>query len=113
MKGTYLGEFQEIVLLTILVLDENAYGVSIQDEIETKTGRSVSRGALHTALTRLDEKGFITSVYGGATTERGGRRKRFYQVSNLGKNSLQEARSIRDQLWSEVPKLAFQKITLA
>lgn len=112
MKGTYLGEFQEIVLLTILVLDENAYGVSIQDEIETKTGRSVSRGALHTALTRLDEKGFITSIYGGATAERGGRRKRFYQVTNLGKNSLQEARSIRDILWSEVPKLAFHKISI-
>ena len=56
MKGTYLGEFQEIVLLTILVLDENAYGVSIQEEIEKRTGREVSRGALHTALTRLDEK---------------------------------------------------------
>ncbi len=108
MKGTYLGEFQEIVLLTILVLEENAYGVTIQDEIEQKTKRPVSRGALHTALTRLDEKGFITSAYGGATSERGGRRKRYYQVTNLGKSSLQEARSIRDELWSRVPKIAFQ-----
>ncbi|NVK83290.1 MAG: helix-turn-helix transcriptional regulator [Cytophagia bacterium] len=110
MKGTYLGEFQEVVLLTILVLNENAYGVSIQEEIERRTGRSVSRGALHTALTRLDEKGFISSEYGGATAERGGRRKRFYQVTNLGKSSLEEAKSLREDLWSSVPKVALQKV---
>ena len=110
MKGTYLGEFQEVVLLTILVLEGNAYGVSIQEEIEKRTGRSVSRGALHTALTRLDEKGFINSEYGGATAERGGRRKRFYQVTNLGKSALEEAKSLREDLWSSVPKVAVQKI---
>ena len=110
MKGTYLGEFQEVVLLTILVLEGNAYGVSIQEEIEKRTGRSVSRGALHTAPTRLDEKGFINSEYGGATAERGGRRKRFYQVTNLGKSALEEAKSLREDLWSSVPKVALQKI---
>ena len=110
MKGTYLGEFQEVVLLTILVLEGNAYGVSIQEEIEKRTGRSVSRGALHTALTRLDEKGFINSEYGGATAERGGCRKRFYQVTNLGKSALEEAKSLREDLWSSVPKVALQKI---
>ncbi|MEQ9306088.1 MAG: helix-turn-helix transcriptional regulator, partial [Marinoscillum sp.] len=93
MKGTYLGEFQEIVLLTIIVLSENAYGVSIQDEIEMRTNRSISRGALHTALTRLEEKGFIKSEYGGATAERGGRRKRFYSVTTPGRSALEEARS--------------------
>lgn len=110
MKGTYLGEFQEVVLLTILVLEGNAYGVSIQEEIEKRTGRSVSRGALHTALTRLDEKGFISSEYGGATAERGGRRKRFYQVTNLGKSALEEAKALREDLWSSVPKVALQKV---
>ena len=110
MKGTYLGEFQEIVLLTILVLEENAYGVSVQEEIEKRTGRGVSRGALHTAFTRLEEKGFIKSEYGGATAERGGRRKRFYQVTNLGKSSLNETKEVRDELWSSVPKIALQKI---
>ncbi len=110
MKGTYLGEFQEIVLLTILVLEKNAYGVSIQEEIEKRTGRSISRGALHTALTRLDEKGFIKSEYGGATAERGGRRKRFYQVTNLGKSSLEEAKSLREDLWSSVPQVALNKL---
>lgn len=110
MKGTYLGEFQEVVLLTILVLEGNAYGVSIQEEIENRTSRSVSRGALHTALTRLDEKGFISSEYGGATAERGGRRKRFYQVTNLGKSALEEAKALREDLWSSVPKVALQKV---
>ncbi len=104
MKGTYLGEFQEIVLLTIIVLNENAYGVSIQDEIEERTKRSVSRGALHTALTRLEEKGFIQSEYGGATSERGGRRKRFYQVTSLGRDALNEAKSVRDELWNLIPQ---------
>jgi DNA-binding PadR family transcriptional regulator len=109
MKGTYLGEFQEIVLLTILVLAENAYGITIQDEISKRTGREVSRGALHTALTRIDEKGYISSEYGGATAERGGRRKRYYQVTNLGKSALDEAKSVRDELWSAVPKVSLQK----
>lgn len=108
MKGTYLGEFQEIVLLTIIVLSENAYGVSIQDEIEMRTNRSISRGALHTALTRLEEKGFIKSEYGGATAERGGRRKRFYSVTTPGRSALEEARSIRDELWSLVPNIQGQ-----
>ena len=109
MKGTYLGEFQEIVLLTILVLNENAYGVTIQDTISDRTARKVSRGALHTALTRLDEKGFIKSEYGGATAERGGRRKRYYQVTNLGKSALEEAKTLRDDLWNEVPEVSWQK----
>ncbi|MEQ8473856.1 MAG: helix-turn-helix transcriptional regulator [Marinoscillum sp.] len=108
MKGTYLGEFQEIVLLTIIVLAENAYGVSIQDEIELRTKRSVSRGALHTALMRLEEKGFIQSEYGGATAERGGRRKRFYAVTNLGRSALNEAKSVRDELWSLIPNVQGQ-----
>lgn len=109
MKGTYLGEFQELVLLTILVLGENAYGVTIQDELGVRTGRKISRGALHTALTRLDEKGFIQSEYGGATAERGGRRKRFYQVTNLGTKALEESKNLRDELWSEVPAIALKK----
>ncbi len=109
MKGTYLGEFQELVLLTILVLAENAYGVTIQDELGSRTGRNISRGALHTALTRLDEKGFITSEYGGATAERGGRRKRFYKVTDSGTKALEESKMLRDQLWSEVPQVSLQK----
>lgn len=108
MKGTYLGEFQEIVLLTILVLEEQAYGVAIQDDIKIRLDRTVSRGALHTALTRLEEKGFIRSEYGGATAVRGGRRKRFYTVSQKGKIALQEARNIRETLWQAIPNFSLE-----
>lgn len=106
MKGTYLGEFQEIVLLHVLILQEEAYGVKIQEEIQKELKRTVSRGALHTALTRLEEKGFVKSEMGGATDDRGGRRKRMFTVTNLGKESLKEAREVREQLWSKVPDFA-------
>lgn len=108
MKGTNLGEFQEIVLLSILILDDQAYGLRIQKEISKRLDRSMSRGALHAALTRLTEKGFISSEYGGATAERGGRRKRFYTLTNSGKESLKEAKRIREEMWSMVPRLSIE-----
>ncbi|MEQ9402420.1 MAG: PadR family transcriptional regulator [Cyclobacteriaceae bacterium] len=106
MKGTNLGEFQEIVMLSILILDDKAYGVTIQEEIDRRMKRSISRGALHTALTRLEEKGFIVSEYGEPTAERGGRRKRYYQVSNKGMATLKEAKELRQDMWNLIPKLA-------
>ncbi|MEM0939359.1 MAG: helix-turn-helix transcriptional regulator [Bacteroidota bacterium] len=108
MKGTNLGEFQEIVLLTILILDDQAYGLKIQKEISGRLKRKLSRGALHTALSRLEEKGYLKSEYGGATTERGGRRKRFYHLTNSGKASLQQARELRDEMWSMVPNFSLK-----
>ncbi len=106
MKGTYLGEFQEVVLLVILILDDNAYGVSIQEEIKKELNRNVSRGALHTALTRLQDKNFIKSDLSDATKKRGGRRKRLYTVTNLGREALKDARHLREQLWQKVPEWA-------
>ncbi|WP_436514547.1 PadR family transcriptional regulator [Ekhidna sp. To15] len=105
MKGTHLGEFQEIVMLSILILEKNAYGVTIQAEIDRRMKRAISRGALHTALTRLEEKGFISSDYGEPTSERGGRRKRFYEVTNKGLETLQEAKGLREGMWGLIPKL--------
>lgn len=102
MKGTYLGEFQELVLLSVLVLAKKAYGVSIQEEIKSRTGRSISRGALHSALSRLEEKGFIQSAFGEASPERGGRRKKFYELTNLGQKALDEAKSIRENFYSSI-----------
>ena len=110
MKGTHLGEFQEIVLLTIMVLDEAAYGVSIKQEINQKTNRNISRGALHTALSRLEEKGFIKSKQGEASPERGGHPKRYYTVTNKGVEALHEARALREQLWSQIPKLKLHPV---
>ena len=88
MKFTQLGEFEELVLLTIGALQDNAYGVSIKNEIEEKTDRKVSIGALHSALNRLEKKGFVESILGGAKAERGGRRKRFYHITQSGQQAL-------------------------
>ncbi|MCE2994936.1 MAG: PadR family transcriptional regulator [Cyclobacteriaceae bacterium] len=97
---TYLGEFEEVVLLTIASLGDEAYGVSIQNDIESRCKRSISIGALHSTITRLEEKGFLKSRMGGATAERGGRSKRFYEVTAAGKKAVTESKMLRDELWS-------------
>lgn len=102
MKGSYLGEFQELVLLAILSLEEEAYGVSIQFKIKEVANRDITRGALHSALSRLEEKGFLTSSFGEATNERGGRRKRLYTVTASGENALKEAQLIRESFRNSI-----------
>ena len=99
----YLGEFEEIVLLSVGVLGENAYGVTIKDEMLERTGKQPSIGALHSALNRLEKKGYIRSDEGGATTERGGRRKRYFSLTASGKKALVEARNLRDSFWDDMP----------
>jgi PadR family transcriptional regulator, regulatory protein PadR len=96
----YLGEFEELVLLTIAMLSPEAYGVMIQKDIEDRCNRSISIGALHSTIARLEEKGFLTSWTGGATKERGGRSKRFYEVTQAGKKAVAESKNLRDELWS-------------
>ena len=109
MKGTFLGEFQELVLLAILALGEEAYGVSIQQKIKEVAGRDITRGALHSALSRLEEKGFLKSAFGEATKERGGRRKRLYSVTASGQNALKEAQMIRESFRSSIkPSFNFE-----
>lgn len=100
MKG-YLGEFEELVLLTVALLGKEAYGVSIKEEIEERANRSLSIGALHSTLTRLEEKGYLSSWLGGATQERGGRRKRYFEVTRGGKTALYETKILREALWVE------------
>ncbi|MBC7919539.1 MAG: PadR family transcriptional regulator [Ferruginibacter sp.] len=108
MKGSYLGEFEEVVLLTVGVLHDEAYGAGIADEIERQSGRSVSISAVHATLNRLQEKGLVTSRMGGATPERGGRRKRLFTVSVAGSRALRDLRELRDNLWNLIPKTAFE-----
>ncbi len=98
MKG-YLGEFEELVLLTVASLGTDAYGVGIQTDIESRTGRGISIGALHSTITRLEEKGFLKSWMGEPTQERGGRRKRYFELTQTGKVALNEIKSLRDELW--------------
>lgn len=103
MKGTYLGEFEELVLLTVAILDGEAYGITVMDEIEKNVERKVTVSTVHTALYRLEEKGFVASYFGGATQERGGRKKRLYRVTQAGQRSLSEVREQREKLWSLLP----------
>ncbi len=103
MKGTNLGEFEEVVLLTIAALTDEAYSVAICDEIDRVTERKVKLGVVHAVLNRLEKKGFVRSELGEATKERGGRRKRFFIVTHAGKVALTKVKAQRDELWSLIP----------
>ena len=102
MKKYQLGEFEEIVLLTIGILNNKAYSVPIKDEIETRLSRSVSMGALHTALRRLEDKGYLKSYAGEGTEERAGRPKRFFEITAMGKKAMLYAKTTRDELWCAI-----------
>lgn len=106
MRKYQLGEFEEVVMLTVGVLYKEAYGVSIKQEIEKRTARSVSVGALQTALKRLETKGYLTSFEGEATPERAGRPKKYFQITALGKRAVEQARTTREALWKDIPKVA-------
>jgi PadR family transcriptional regulator, regulatory protein PadR len=110
MKGTNLGEFEELVLLTIAVLVNDAYSVGICDQLEKHTGRAVKLGVVHAVLNRLEDKGYVKSSLGEATNVRGGKRKRYYSITSAGKASLLKAKELRDQLWSRIPELALKSI---
>lgn len=104
----YLGEFEELVLLTVGVLGDAGYGVSIKEELQKRTGKKPSIGALHTALNRLDVKGYVESWEGGATAERGGRKKRFYKLSSSGQSALVIANRIRNEMIDLIPQIETQ-----
>ena len=106
MKKYQLGEFEEVVMLTVGILHLEAYGVSIKKEIESRLSRNVSVGALQTALRRLEDKGYLRSRDGEATEERAGRPKKYFQITALGKRAMEHSKSTRDELWSAIPKMA-------
>jgi PadR family transcriptional regulator, regulatory protein PadR len=109
MKGTNLGEFEELVLLTIASLLNEAYSVGICDELEKHTGRSVKLGVVHAVLNRLEEKGLAKSKLGEATNVRGGKRKRYYSITSAGKAALLRTKEVRDQLWSNIPEIVLKR----
>lgn len=110
MKGTNLGEFEELVLLAVGVLNSEAYSIAIGNEISRITKRKVSFAVVHSALNRLEEKGYVDSKLGGATKERGGRSKRLFTISQAGKKAVLRAKSQRDELWSLIPKMIFKNV---
>lgn len=107
MKGTHLGELEELVLLIVASLHGQAYGVAVQDEIVQKCNRSIGIGTVHNVLQRLLEKGFLESHYGGTTKERGGRRKHLFMVTKTGMEAIAYVRTQRESLWKTIPKIAF------
>jgi DNA-binding PadR family transcriptional regulator len=109
MKGTNLGEFEELVLLTIAALINDAYSVAICDELSQHTGRTVKLGVVHSVLNRLEEKGYVKSHLGEATNTRGGKRKRYYMVTNGGKAALLRSKEVRDELWKRIPDLILKR----
>jgi PadR family transcriptional regulator, regulatory protein PadR len=108
MKKYFLGEFEEIVLLATAILHKNAYGVSIKEEIEAHLDREASMGALHSALLRLEEKGYIKSSNGEATEERAGRPRKYYEITALGKKAIAYAKDNRDKMWNAIPKVVLE-----
>ena len=107
-KGNFLGELDELVLLTTAVLhDEGAYGFSVVQEIEDKIGKKISLSAVHTVLYRLQDRGLVQSELGGASHNRGGRRKRLFYVSQLGKQLIAKVKHQRDKYWQELGDMSF------
>lgn len=107
MKGTYLGEFEELVLLSVGILYDDAYGLAIVDELEKQTGRSTMISAVHKALVRLEEKGYLKSRMGGATETRGGREKRLYTLTASGTKAVNQSRDVRNSMWKQVPNIVW------
>jgi PadR family transcriptional regulator, regulatory protein PadR len=105
MPKEYLGEFEELVLTLVGVLDKEAYGNAIVKEIEEQIGRQVNLGGVHVTLYRLEDKGYIKSRVGGATSERGGRRKRFFTITAAGLAILKSMKDDRQHLWRLIPQL--------
>ncbi len=108
MKGTYLGEFEELVLLTVGILYDDAYGLSITDELESRTGRNVTISAVHKSLVRLENKGFLKSEMGGITENRGGRAKKLYYLTDAGKKAVNASRDLRNRMYGALPSIIWE-----
>ncbi len=102
----YLGELEELILLMVALIGDDAYGVSVTEQLEKHTGRVISISATHAALHRLEEKGFVKSRVGGASAERGGRRKRLFSITPYGSNTLAELRATRNAIWAQLGALS-------
>ncbi len=100
----YLGELEELILLMVALLNKEAYGVSIADELMKQANRELSISAIHAVLHRLEEKGFVKSRMGGASQERGGRRKRLFSITTYGRHALEDLRDTRNVIWDLIGK---------
>lgn len=106
-KSNTLGEFEELVLLTVAAQHDQAYGVSIKDSLEKQLEKKINISAIHVALKRMDDKGFVSSRFGGITKDRGGRRKKFYVITAAGKQMLDQQFELRTSLYRKIPNISF------
>ena len=107
MKEHSLGEFEELVLLMVAALHDEAYGVSILENLQEKLNKKVNVSAIHVTLKRLEDKGYVLSRFGGITADRGGRRKKFYIISALGKSVLDNQYALRTSIYRQIPNISF------
>jgi PadR family transcriptional regulator, regulatory protein PadR len=107
MKQQSLGEFEELVLLMVAALHDEGYGVAILEGLEEKLKKKVNISAVHVALKRIEDKGFVKSRFGGITEDRGGRRKKFYIITALGKKMLDSQYALRTGIYQQIPKMSF------
>ena len=107
MKDQSLGEFEELVLLFVAALHNEAYGVSILENLEETLKKNFNISAVHVALKRMEDKGFVKSRYGGVTADRGGRRKKYYTITALGKRVLDDQYALRTSIYKQIPKISF------
>lgn len=102
-----LGNLEEMVLLMVILVKEEAYGVLVREAYQEQYKQDISLSAIHTVLRRLEEKGYLVSALGGASAERGGRRKRLYKVTAFGYRKLTDIQQERNRIWALIPKLKF------
>ncbi|MEL6672862.1 MAG: PadR family transcriptional regulator [Bacteroidota bacterium] len=107
MKAYSIGDFEELVLLTVAAQHDQAYGVSIHESLEEQLAKAVNISAIHVALKRMEEKGFVETRVGGITAQRGGRRKKFYVITALGKSVLDRKYEVRTSIYKRIPKIFF------
>ncbi|MEO1021824.1 MAG: PadR family transcriptional regulator [Bacteroidota bacterium] len=102
-----LGEFEELVLLSVAAQHNTAYGVSIKEFLEEQLEKKINISAVHVSLKRLEKKGFVTSTFGGITKTRGGRRKKIYEITSYGKVQLDEQYRVRTSIYTRIPNISF------
>lgn len=105
MKSKGLGEFEELILLAVCILGENAYGISVKNEVEKHSQRTVLLGAVHITLYRLQDKGLLESEMGGNTAKRGDRRKRLFKITETGMTQLKASQDVRQKMWQLIPQM--------
>jgi len=106
MKNKGIGEFEELVLLAVCILEGEAYGIAVKKEVERHSGRTILLGAVHITLYRLQDKGLLKSEMGGNTDKRGDRRKRLFRVTKTGMQYLRAAQEVRQKMWGLIPQLS-------